>query len=552
MYVLQSLAQVKSIVLLTDIPSSDSLIVHLFTSFFDILSGTSKSSTGEQLAKNVEYHMTSVLVILVDEASHLPVEVVDVILAQFLRADPRVLTSGGAKQKRNGESSALDDKQSTLLLKEYSPAYNMAKTICNSCPDKMARYVSQYFNDVIMDASSSVMDGTKHHPHRKSSVVREDSDDEAAAGPTEEDLKDLHKAHQLLRELWRSSPEVLQNVIPQVDAELSAENVQLRLLATETLGDIVSGIGAAGPPAPPSMDPAAYPPQTLDGSPDINRSRSILTTPSSPQPFPQTYHTTYHSFLMRKQDKSAVIRSAWATAIGKILSTSAGGIGLGKHDERDLMADMANTLIDSDERVRIAAIKAISMFGFQDLVLKLGSIGGVDKEGSILYNLAERARDRKPAVRAEAIMTLGRIWGVAAGEIAAENETVIEALGSIPSKLFDTFYVNDLEINVLLENVLYEQLLPLGYPPVKSKALANGATGSQSKSKESQTNGSAGKEGSEWDRIRTERILTLVRGLDAKAKKAFFAVQGRQVPLSAIVHKFLKMCEEYNVRCALY
>lgn len=548
MYVLQSLAQVKSIVLLTDIPSSESLIIHLFTSFFDILSGTSKSSTGEQLGKNVEYHMTAVLVILVDEASQLPLEVVDIILAQFLRADPRILTAGGTKSKRNGAVPKTDEKQLTLLLKELPPAYNMAKTICNSCPEKMARYISQYFNDVIMDASSSVADGAaKSRSHRRGSTTRDTSDDEGHTGPTEEDLKDLHKAHRLLRELWRASPGILQNVIPQLEAELSAENLQLRLLATETLGDMVSGIGAAGPPPAPVLDPAAYPPPNLDSHFDSLTPPSILTTPSSPQPFPQAHHVAYHSFVNRKHDKSAIIRSAWTTAVGWILSTSGGGIGLSPHDEQQLVKDLATMLVDADEKVRVAAVKAIGLFNFHDIVVKLGSIGGVDKEGSVLCNLAGRARDRKHAVRIEGMTTLGRLWGVAVGEIADGNEAVITALGSIPSKLFDTFYVNDRDINVLLDHVLFELLLPLDYPRSKTKGIRNGTSNSQGGKNNSQTNGGVEKENLDWDKIRTERLLQLVKGLDVKAKKAFFAVQGRQVQLSNIMLGFLKKCEEYNV-----
>ena len=58
----------------------------------------------------------------------------------------------------------------------------------------------------------------------------------------------------LLRELWRACPSVLQHAVPQIDAELSADNTNLRQLATATLGDMIAGIGAAGPPPPPPLD----------------------------------------------------------------------------------------------------------------------------------------------------------------------------------------------------------------------------------------------------------------------------------------------------------
>ena len=519
-----SLAEVKSIVLLMDIPGSDSLTLHLFISFFDIISGSTKSSTGESIAKDVQYNMSQILVTLVDEAASLPTEVVDIIVAQFLRATPAV------GKNKNGE---VDEKQSTLLVKEFPEAYNMAKTICNTCTEKMARYISQYFNDVIMDVSPTSNLPAKANGHRRASEAAESDDEDAPTGPTEADLKELQKAHRLLRELWRASPSVLQNVIPQLDAELSAENVHMRLLATETLGDIISGIGAAGPPPPPTMDPAAYPPAKVEDYPTSPVSTSILTTPLSPQSFSQTHPGVYHNFMGRKNDKSLVIRSGWTTAIGRILITSAGGIGLSREDEVSLVKGLGEKLNDADEKVRLAAVKAIGAFSLRDVMTKLAPNGDVSTSGSVLHSLADRVRDRKHVVRVEAMTTIGRIWGVAAGEIAAGNEAVISALGSIPDKIVDAYYANDLEVNVLLDHVMFEQLIPLSYPPKKQKG--------------SKVNGQVnGDEPFDADKIRTERILLVVKSLNTKSKKAFFAMQARQSTFSSVLDAFLKRCEEYN------
>ncbi|CAG8974129.1 hypothetical protein HYALB_00002765 [Hymenoscyphus albidus] len=528
-YVLLSLTEVKSIVLLTDIPNSDALTLHLFHTFFDILSGTSKSSTGEAIAKDVEYNMGQMLVIVVDEAASLPPDVIDAIAAQFLRA----ASSGGGK--KHGERA--DDKQSTLLLKELPESYNMAKTICNSCPEKMARYISQFFNDVILESSPGV---SKTNGHRRTSDAVDSEEDEAPTGPSDADMRELHKAHRLLRELWRASPAVLQNVIPQLEAELSADNVQLRLLATETLGDIISGIGAAGPPPTPTMDPAVYPPVRLDDIPLSPVSDSILTTPISPQSFSHTHPTVYHSFMGRRFDKSAVIRSGWTTAIGRILVTSAGGIGLSREDETALVKALGEKVNDPDEKVRLTAIRAIGGFSFRDIMTKLAPNGGVSKPGSVLSNLTDRARDRKHTVQVEGMTTIARIWGVAAGEIAVGNEAVISTLGAIPTKIFDAYYTNDREINVIMDHVMFEQLVPLKYPPGKPKGSksANGETQG-----ETQTNGDGPYNP---DRIRTDRILLVVKGLNPKSKKAFFAMQARQPAYSQVLASFLNSCEDYN------
>lgn len=550
LYVLKSLAQVKSIVLLTDIPSSETLIFNLFASFFDIVSGSSKSSAGEQVGKQVEFNMASILTIMVDETASLPPDVIDIIVAQFLRADPRAVNGSTGKSKKNGALPVVDDKQSTLVMKELPPAYNMAKTICNTCPEKMSRYISQYFNDVIVDAStSSEKDSSTNRSKRRNSL--DDSDDEMPGGPTEEDLKELHKVHQLLRELWRASPTVLQNVVPQLEAELSAENVQLRLLATETLGDLISGVGAAGLPPPSPMDPTAYPPLSIFDSLESAPTLNILTKPSSPQSFPQTHSQAYSNFLGRRHDKSPVVRSAWTIGIGRILVTSAGGTGLGQHEEDRLTSDLARMMGDADEKVRLAAVKVVGNFSYRDVITKLGSSGGLNDSGSVLATLAERVRDRKHNVRVEAMTILGRIWGVAAGDIAAGNEQVILTIGAAPAKILDTYYANDMEINALLDHVVFEQLLPFNYPPSKAKGVKSSNVNSQ-KYKDSQAVRDSEAEGADPVKLWTERMLICVKSLDERSKKVFLAIQTRQVLLSKVMTAYLQRCEDYNVSFLLH
>lgn len=462
---------------------------------------------------------------LIDDAASLPAQVVDIIMAQFLRA----AAPGG----RGGDDHIpLDDNQATLLLKEEPEAYQMAKNLCQLYPDKMARFVSQYFSDVIMDATSFVGSSNGHKDD-------DDEDEDGPSGPTESDLKELKKAHTLIREVWKAAPMILQNVVPQVDAELNADNVHLRQLATETLGDMISGIGAAGPPPPPRLDPTAYPPLRLD---DEDRTEApftnILTTPMSAISFSQTHSQTFHNFLRRKNDKAAAIRASWTSAAGYILSTSAGGIGLSREDETDLVQGLGEKLTDSDEKVRLAAVKAIESFKFPDVISKLAPNGGVSKEGSVLSTLADRCRDRKPAVRVAAMSLLGRLWAVATGELLAGNETVTSALSGIPTRIYNTFYANDLELNILLDRVIYEFLVPLGYPPQKKASKSANSNGNS----QSQAAAAA----LDQDAIRAERVLLLVRSLDQGARRAFFAMQARQPQFAQVIGNFLKFCDQYN------
>ncbi|KAJ0166467.1 Sister chromatid cohesion protein pds5 [Colletotrichum tanaceti] len=521
-YVLTALTDVKSILLINDVDGADDMLLKLFSVFFDGVSG-SNSSPEEGVSKEVRNTMTEMLIALVDEASGMNPKVIEVIMAQFLRAAP---PGGFHSRTERGEQNG---SQSTLLPKDEPAAYLMAKEICNVCTEKMVHYVSQYFSDVILDASrfAAKTVGNRHD---------EDEDEDAPRGPTDAELKELKKAHYLIRELWRAAPSVLQNVIPQVEAELSADNVDLRQLATETLGDMISGIGAAGPPPPPVLDPAQYPPLRLADEAPSQISDNVLTTPLSPQSFAQTHSSAYNHFLGRRNDKTATIRAAWTTAVGYILATSAGGIGLNREEQSELVKHLGEKLNDGDEKVRLAAVKVMELFSFRDFVTKLAAPGGVDKDGSVLSSLADRCRDKRTAVRVDAMTLLAKLWAVGSGELAAGQESVVAALAGIPSRIFNAFYANDSELNILLDRVLFECLVPLSYPPIKAPKNTRAAA-----SQSSQTASVA-----DQDRVRAERILLLTQSLDAAAKRAFFAMQGRQPQFAQVLEAFINQCESYN------
>ncbi|KXL45967.1 hypothetical protein M433DRAFT_143556 [Acidomyces richmondensis BFW] len=532
--VLISLASIKSIVLLTDIPNSELLMLRLFTNCFDVLSGNIKCSDGERLPKNVEYHITNMLCTLVDECPALPTGVVDIILAQFLRADPNALIQGQKKA----------ETQLSSVMRELSPAYNTARSICTICGEKMSRGVGQYFSSVLIDASEafSTEQPAKSRGRKRSRDESEDEcDDDLLTPPAEHDLQEVEKAHRLLRELWRSSPEVIQNVVQQMEAEVAAENVHLRTMAVQTVGDMIAGIGAAGPPQPLQLDPAAYPPQSLDIVMAAARFENTLLTPAAPHALSSVYPSAYQGFIDRHRDKAASVRAAWAVAAGRIIATSGGGKGLDPDQESQLFRYLSDMLIDSDEKVRLAAVQAVSSFDFSTIVQKVGSNGGFNTPGSILSNMADRIKDRKHQVRASAMELLARIWGVAAGAIAEGSERIREMLGPIPTKIFMAVYINDREINALVQKVLHESLLPISYPPFKSRQTANGE---YQRVRDSQTE--TVDDAADPDAIRAERILVLARDLEPKAKEVFFMLQQQQSARARYMEAYLVHCAKLN------
>ncbi|KAF8458449.1 hypothetical protein BGX38DRAFT_1154006 [Terfezia claveryi] len=442
---LKSLSVIKSIVLMADIPNGDALILQLFTYFFDI---GAKPGVAEQ----VEYYMNDILVQLVAECNSLPSEVVDIIVAQFLRANPTATNTtitGGRKEKIVGEGVVGGGGGKQTSIREHMapppPAYNMARVICTSlsCVDKMARHICQYFAEVIFDASPSSRP-SHHHHHRRSSLSPDPhSSPDPAGPPTDDDLKELSKAHLLVKELWRAAPGVLQNVIPQLEQELLAENVQLRLLATETIGEM-----SATSPSP-ALDPAK-----------IGGTEVVGTWGGS---FASTCPASWRLWLGRVNDKSWLVRSKWVECATRVLQTLSPNTAAGQNAAQALVPLIADKLNDTDERVRLATCRSIGEdLDYASVKLKLNKSNGGEK---LLENLALRAKDKKHSVRVEGMRVLARMWDEGYEDIRRGEEAVVKLLGWIPGRLLETSYVNDKDVNVLLDRVMWEVLLPLEYPP---------------------------------------------------------------------------------------
>lgn len=86
----------------------------------------------------------------------------------------------------------------------------------------------------------------------------------------EEEMDDIKRAHDLIQKLNRACPALLHNVIPQLEEELRLEDIGLRSLATRVLGEMYADKGGV----------------------DLVRK----------------YPTTWSQWLMRKNDKSSIVR----------------------------------------------------------------------------------------------------------------------------------------------------------------------------------------------------------------------------------------------------
>ncbi|CAB4432910.1 unnamed protein product [Rhizophagus irregularis] len=342
-HLLENLARVKIVLLILDLQNYEELLTELFRDFFDIIRS--------DMSNIVQSHMIDILEQLINESNGLPQDVIDIILAQFLK-------------KRKDENPA---------------AYKLASEVCRHATDKLQRYVCQYFTDVIVAAGKN--------------------------GTSAEELNDFKTAHDLIKELNRTAPGLLLNVIPQLEEELKLDDTPLRLLATQVLGEMFS------------------------------EKNSTLAS---------RYDNVWKMWLLRRNDKIPDVRCAWTEYCLPLY--------INHHElAKQINEAIISKISDPDDKVRVAVCKVFGQLEYE-CASKL-----VGKE--LFIELAKRCRDRKHGVRQEAIKALARLYNMAYIEIVDHDANAIEKFGWIPSEILNILYIKDNEINVCVEKAMYEEIL---------------------------------------------------------------------------------------------
>ncbi|CBQ68347.1 related to PDS5-precocious dissociation of sister chromatids [Sporisorium reilianum SRZ2] len=351
-YLLENLSNVKSVVLICDLANADELMTEYFKGFLDL--------ARPDMSKNVEICMADVLVQLIDECVTLPSEVLDLLLANF----------------------------TPKAIKHNPSAHRIAVEVCSNTKDRLQKNVAQYFNEVMISAT------------------QEDDQDER--------LESLQTAHSLIVQINRVVPSLLLNVIPQLEEELRAEDVQLRVLATKVLGQMF----------------AEKPSSTAAESSDLAR----------------RYVGTWRAWLGRANDKSSSLRVVWAESTKPILV---------HHPElrHDLTPILGNKLLEPDERVRAATAKMLGSLDYET------ALHHVDK--SVLLKLADRCKDKKTLVRKESLEAVGKLFDMAYSEIDNNDPAAIQQFAWIPQEVFKCLYAGGNDMQILVAATVEKYILPI-------------------------------------------------------------------------------------------
>ncbi|KAJ7201009.1 hypothetical protein GGX14DRAFT_658721 [Mycena pura] len=232
--------------------------------------------------------LSVILVAILDECQTLPSEVLETIMAKIM--------------------AQFMDKNARI----EQPAYRLAVQVCNSAADKLMRHVSQIFAEII--------------------VAERDND-----------FEEIRTAHELIERLYHSCPAVLITVIPQLEEELQAEELQLRLIVTQVLGEMLAD---------------------KCGGVELIRQ----------------HPTTWSVWLKRKNAKSPAVRLKFVQTTRALLESVP--------EQRDVVkAALRDKLFDPDEKVRAAVCRVYSQLDYETTLHHVG----VDQ----LREVAERGIDKK-------------------------------------------------------------------------------------------------------------------------------------------------------------
>ncbi|KAJ3118169.1 hypothetical protein HDU96_003456 [Phlyctochytrium bullatum] len=223
-----------------------------------------------------------------------------------------------------------------------------------------------------------------------------------AAAKENVDTGELESAHSLILEINSCAKGVLLNVIPLLEEELRYDHAEIRLLATQVLGKMISEAGSN---------------------------------------VAQSFPATFKAWLDRRHDKQANIRIQWLEFSLDIF-----------RNHPDLAPEVEEQkLKDPDDKVRLTAVKLFSQ-------MDLSAISSVPKD--LLLHLYERCKDKKVNIRAEAFKALSRLYRILFDKMA-ENTQIEEKISWIPGHLLETLYIDEADIKVAVEKSLVEDIFPV-------------------------------------------------------------------------------------------
>lgn len=370
-YLLKRLAEVRSVILITDIKNSEELIEMAFDVFYDL--------ANKDFPQRLEPLICDILSEIMSEAEVVPHNVLQLILDKLL-----------------GNAAFNNEKIS-------NPGFNFSVSICEANVDRMTRQVAQYFSEMLFETSDQI-----------------DKSDKRLSLKAIETLK---KIHRLSIQIWRYIPGLLNAVMGLIDEELNADDETIRIMATETIGQMIG-------------------------------------SPNTPQNFLITCKDTWSNWLKKSLDISPKVRCKWIEQLPLILIN---GPNLTSEVSLDLCNALNKCLLDSDEKVRLESCISVGKFPFSkftricnkdtlSILSQLIREKNADIRNQVISILSSYCHEYLDCISNDQVIDFG-------GKNKQETDDLEESFfQKIPNQLLSLIYINDKDINFALDMNFFDKV----------------------------------------------------------------------------------------------
>ncbi|PSK33746.1 hypothetical protein C7M61_005212 [Candidozyma pseudohaemuli] len=436
-YVLTRLVEVRSIILVVDLPDAAELITLLFDTMYEL--------AAKGFPQKLEQLAADMLAGVIAEAEIIPKNVVSTVF--------KSLTFTGTSLTGNASNIS-------------HPGFTFSVAVCEGNIDKMSRQVAKLFSEMLDESATPTATTTTS---------------------TNASFKTLDKIHKWSVQIWKHVPEMLGSIIGLIGDELTSDSEKIRVLATETIGEILA--------------------VSENNTSHTNIDSNLIH-------FFTAHKSTWSSWLKKSADVSASVRCAWATLLPAILDSPS----ITTEMVNDLRENIKKCLLDSSEKVRLASCKAIESLAFPIFTSKLA-----DEE--LLQTLFSVLRERDEEIRTLVIRCLCYVYDnfmkltmedevVDFGSLRASEVKRVEHMlrNEFPNKFIQLNYINLVSITTVVDVELFENVIP----------FLNNAT------------------------TRCARLCHFFSTLDQKSREAFTAVLSRQKKYSSALTKFIELSDEYH------
>eukprot|EP00898_Chlorokybus_atmophyticus_P002847 jgi/Chlat1/3563/Chrsp234S03561 len=275
----------------------------------------------------------------------------------------------------------LDTVLANLLpsKREESPAaYKLVQDLLKRCEDHFQPAITKFLVSAMVDCNAS-----------------------------DSELKD--DRHELMFQLYLTSPQLLISVLPHVQNDLVVDLLETRLKAVELLGNLFC----------------------LDDADVVMEYRHMFT-----------------EFLKRFTDKSTEVRL-------QMVHWSKDFLLKCPHEAilSDVSDELAKRRLDHEDKVRAATVSAV----FEAAAERPDAVAT-----AVLQTVADRVRDKKVGIRKDVLSKLALVFRSYCVRVLEGSMNLSERFTWIPSRIVRCFY--DTDVRQLVETIITEELFPPKLP----------------------------------------------------------------------------------------